>query len=307
MLRMMTAIAAGALALTAPLAAAESYTDAESNFRITIPDGWQNDHDTDESIRLSLLSPRFKETRGLCGVLTMAQPETRGKSQAELDADGDRSFGEEFWIKAMQGADTVKAVAIDGRGVRMVNGHKAYFMVATIDPKASADGPKIKTQQMIEVIPGQFFLIMCMSKADSFDKEEADFTALMNSFAPISDAPVAMREPNGVTSLTMYSLPRYGGVSRVVTQDAANLAEFGWHGTTASLSVAGTGAWEVCEGANFTGRCETVTTSLPTGLGGKTFAVASARHITALLPPSQAAHADPQADVTLAVERLLAH
>jgi hypothetical protein len=291
MLRTTTMIAAGVMALAAT-AAAEPYTDAGNNFRVTIPDGWQNDHDTDQLVKLSVISPRFQETRGLCGVLVTQTPQTRGKTQAELDADGDNAFDEDFWVKAISGVKEAQSAKLDGHGVRMVNGHKAYVAAATLSG-ASGDGSQLtaKTQQMLEMIPGQMFMILCAVRDSAFDQEEADISAFMNSFAPISDAPVAMAPSPGVTSLTMYSQPRFGGVSRVITQDQPNLALLGWRGTTASMSMAGSGAWEVCDGANFAGRCVTVTATLPTGPNGKGFSIASARHVKALLPQ------DPQIDV----------
>jgi hypothetical protein len=302
---MTTMIAAGVMALTAT-AMAEPYSDAENNFRVVIPDGWQNDHDTDKSLKLSLVSPRFDETFAKCAVFVGDSPETRGQSQADLDADGDKEIGDDFWTQGAKSADGLDSITIDGRGVRMINAHKAYFAITTLSGKRK-DGSvvSLKTQQMLEAIPGQFFLLACAASKDGFEKEQPDFDAFMNSFAPLGDARVASAPSSGVTSLTMYTQPRFGGVSRVITQDQANLALFGWHGTTASMSIAGSGAWEVCDGTNFTGRCETVTAALPTGPSGKGFAIASARHVKALLPP-QATRVDPRALMAQMVRRALA-
>jgi hypothetical protein len=298
MFRGINVIVAGAVALSATSAAAEDYSDAANNFRLTVPDGWTSEKPADPYIKLMMLSPRAQETHGQCSVITTLMPETKGLSQADIDAAADKEIDESFWLKGLKVAKEVIDASIESHGARMVNGHKAFFVLAKVTGNVAHAGPATaKMQQMLEAIPGQLFVVTCAAWEASYAKEEADFDIVLNSFAPIGDAPVAMFESIGVTSLTMYSLPRFGGVSRVVTQDAANLAVFGWHGTTASLSTAGSGAWEVCDGINFGGRCETVTAALPTGPAGKGFAIVSARHVNAILPtqPGQTNYIDSSA------------
>jgi hypothetical protein len=211
-------------------------------------------------------------------------------TQEAIDADGEKTVDEAFWLRALKKAKYVDDASIEATGVKMINGHKAYFAIANLSATVPNVGAiKAKTQQMLEAIPGQFFIVTCTASDTGYAQEESDFNIVFNSFAPLSDAPVASAEPNGVSSLTMYSLPGFGGVSRVVTRDAPDLASYGWRVTTASVSVAGSGAWEVCEGANYNGRCRMITAALPTGPDGKLFAVASARRVKAILP----AHAGP--------------
>ena len=292
MLRAIFMIGASALALASTPGAAENYSDAANNFRTTIPEGWSQAEPALQAIKLKIFSPRVETTRGLCTVLVLPVPETRGASQADVDADADKTVDENFWLTGMKHVKNVEDATVDSHGVRMVNGHKAYVANGTMTGNVPNVGSvKAKIQQMLEAIPGQVFIVTCAAWESGFAQEEADINVVMNSFEPIGDVPVAMLRSGGVTSLTMYTQPRFGGVSRVVTQDVPNLALFGWRGTTASMSIAGSGGWEVCEGANFSGRCETITATLPTGPNGKGFTVASARHLKAMLPP-QPGHAN---------------
>jgi hypothetical protein len=49
----------------------------------------------------------------------------------------------------------------------------------------------------------------------------------------------------------------------VVTQDTPDLALAGWRGDTAgSISVAGSGLWQVCDRANYAGTCRVVSSTM---------------------------------------------
>ena len=53
----------------------------------------------------------------------------------------------------------------------------------------------------------------------------------------------------------------HAGASRVITQDAGDLKQFGWSRTAGSFSTSGAGTWEVCDGTNFSGHCRTLSGS----------------------------------------------
>ena len=269
-------LTAALLALATTWAIAAEHSDTANNFRISAPEGWTPDTPINANIKFKILSPRFDQTRGVCTVFTTLNPSSRALTQADIDADGDARIDENFWLTSLKKAKSIKEVTVESHGQKMVNGHKAYFVVAQLTGTVEGVGDvSIKIQQMMEAIPGQFFLVGCAARNadDGYPVEESDFTSVLHSFAPLSDAPVASLSVPGVSSLTMYSQPRFGGVSRVVTQDAPDLAAFGWRGPTASMSVADTGAWEVCDGANYTGRCAVVSGANLAHGGG----VASAR------------------------------
>src|SRR4029079_19620252 len=128
---------------------------------------------------------------------------------------------ENFWLTGMKKAKEVKEVTIETHVTKMVNGHKAYFVIVSLTGEVEGIGEvKAKTQQMIEAIPGQLFIVTCAAgdAEPGYAQDESDFTTVFNSFAPLGDAPVAMLQSPGISSLTMYTLPRFGGVSRIVTQ-----------------------------------------------------------------------------------------
>jgi len=298
-------MAAVLVALTASVAAAADYSDTTNNFRLTVPDDWTQGVPKNAAVRYQILSPRVDTTRGNCTVIANLMPETRGISQADLDAMGEKTFDEKFFLDGMKTAQYVTEATVSSTGGKMVNGHRAYFVVGDLTANIPNDGiVKARTQQMIELIPGQIFIVTCTASDVGYATEEGDFNTVFNSFAPLSDAPVASLSVPGVSSLTMYTAPRFGGVSRVVTQDAPNLAVFGWRSTTASVSIAGSGAWEVCDGADFTGRCQMITTTLATGPDGKGFTIASARHVKAILP-AQSGPVDMRAVLRAGVEAAL--
>ena len=103
------------------------------------------------------------------------------------------------------------------------------------------------------------------------------FKTVFESFAPLNDT-LAAAEPAGLATLTLYAGADFGGVSRGVTQDAPDLAAFGWHDAAASMSVAGPGLWQVCDGANYAGSCRVVA-----GVSHESLAIASARHLSPVL------------------------
>jgi hypothetical protein len=304
MLRM-TALTVAMLTLAASGALAREHSDVANNFRVSIPDGWTSETPISRAIKLKIRSPRAAETRGMCSVITKLIPETKTVSQADIDADGDKTVDEAFWLKGLKKVTAVEDVTIEAHGAKMINGHKAYFVLANITGTIPNVGPvNAKMQQMIEAIPGQLFIVTCTATIAAYAQEESDFDSVFASFAPLSDVPVASLSSPGVRSLTMYSLPQFGGVSRVFTQDTPSVGAYGWRTTTASVSIAGSGAWEVCDGANFTGRCHTITAAMPTGPNGKIFAIASARHVKAILPP-QAGPGDISDALAASVEGLL--
>ena len=132
---------------------------------------------------------------------------------------------------------------------------------------------------MIEAIPGEIFIVTCTGSDTGYATEEADFNLVFDSFAPISDTPVAAAEPPGVSSLTLYAQARFGGVSHVVTKDTPDFAAAGWRQPAASLSIAGASTWQVCEGANYSGACHVVSAAMPAS--GLAAPILSARHYVA--------------------------
>jgi len=64
-------------------------------------------------------------------------------------------------------------------------------------------------------------------------------------------------------TINVFNDVNYGGESRTFTGDMPNLADVGWSGRISSLQVAPGETWEVCAGAGFRNRCQTITSNVP--------------------------------------------
>src|SRR5262249_51015496 len=126
------AVTLAAIAAACASAAAKDYSDEANNFRLTLPTDWTTavPSPPDPFIRVVLKSPRIMLTHANCNVITQAMPAARGVSQAELEAQMDAAFDEQFWLKGMKQAKYVTDASIETTGTKMRNGHKSYFVVA---------------------------------------------------------------------------------------------------------------------------------------------------------------------------------
>lgn len=265
--------------------AGSDYSDPTNNFRLTVPDGWTPAMPPSPVIKFVMRSPRFSDTKGNCNVIYHQMEETKGLSQSDIDDQLSATVDDEFWKSGLKTGRYIDDATVVTSGVKMRNGHKAFFVVANLNATVPDVGAiKAKNQQMLQARPGEIFLVTCTASDTGYATEESDFNIVFDSFAPLSDTPVASAAPNGVPSLTLYSLARFGGVSHVVTQDTPDLALFGWRNGTASASVAGGAQWEVCDGANYTGKCRVVVDALA-GFGQTGAAVTSARRYNGKAEP----------------------
>jgi hypothetical protein len=65
------------------------------------------------------------------------------------------------------------------------------------------------------------------------------------------------RQMGGV-GLRVFEHAEFAGQSATLTRDTPDFRSIGLNDTVSSLRVAGREVWEVCEGRNYTGRCEVV-------------------------------------------------
>ena len=263
-----TSFAALALTLSvATSALAQDYADAAHNFHLTVPDGWLTDLDNEKVISVFLLSPRMQETQGGCAVIAEADEQTKGLTQADIDAGIGAQFGDLFWTQSLSSDSELTAFTIESSGAEQVNGVRRYFaQIKSSMRSASGETVNNRSRQMLSFVPGWSYVLVCSALADKYEAEEADFKIVFASFAPLTSTPVASNAA-GTRSLTLYSESGFGGVSRIVTQDTPNLALFGWRGQAASASVAGGGAWQVCDAADYRGSCRVVSGTLGDGIG----------------------------------------
>ena len=267
-----------ALSLAGALAAqAAEKREVENLFRVQVPAGWQDQTAPVPAMKMLVTSPRVKETGGNCNVISIEMPELQGADQATLDAAGAQVFTSEFWQKEFSDANMQNA-KIEKSGARTQHGRQVFFVRASSDLTSQGTTVNVTQLQDVQLVSGLMFMVTCGARTAGVAREEGDFSTIMTSFEPIASTPTAMMQPNERPSLTLYQQPQFSGVSRVVTQDATDLASFGWSKPAASFSITGASAWQVCDGANFTGQCRTLSGSSPSLAA---FTAASVRRLAA--------------------------
>ena len=105
----------------------------------------------------------------------------------------------------------------------------------------------------------------------------AALVALASSAAPALAQGLSNR-------ITLYAGAGRTGDARSFTDVQSNLGNAGFNDKAASVRIDGGGAWQVCDGANFTGHCETLT-----GNVDDLARVGLARQISSIRPAQQAA------------------
>ncbi len=256
-------------------AAAETVSDTEHNFRVTVPTGWASLANPTENIRIVLGSPRREQTGGSCNVVTEPHPPSKTLSPAQIETELDKELNEASWLAMFKTVIFVDNIVIEKTGSESMNGRKVYYVLATFNTvMPGAAVRQVRLKQYLHAIPGEIFFVTCSATQGSYAQEEDDFKTVFNSFAPLNNA-VASAQPSGAASLTLYAGADFAGVSRVVTRDTPDLTAFGWHDAAASMSTSGAAVWQVCEAANYAGRCRVVADALHERL-----AVASARRLS---------------------------
>jgi hypothetical protein len=271
-------------------ARAEQYNDADANFQLTVPSGWHAAKVTNEFVKLMMVKATDKDNFGICVVVTQIHPETKQLTQAEVDAKLGPLVDEKFWQFALTMTPGTTEATLKSSNTEVKHGRNVYSAVMAFKIPAKDGGTPLDAtaREIMLVIPGQFYFVTCLAPDTGYAAMESDFNTVFNSFVPLNDAPVAANEAPGVSALTLYSEAKFGGVSRVVTQDTPDLTRYGWRKATASVSVAGTAPWEMCSGINYSGTCRPVSNALASSLGNGA-SVMSARRIRAQGEPAMLA------------------
>lgn len=285
--------------------ATTSYTDAEANFQLTMPDGWKTQKGAG-TVKLMMMKAVDRQNLGICIVVTQMHAETKGTTQAQLDAQFAPLIDEKFWQFIITMSPGLEDAEVKTSRTDVRNGRNVYTAVMAIKlkGKTSAETIDATAKEIMLVIPGQFYFVTCVAPDTGYATMEPEFDVVLNSFGPVSDAKVAALETPGVSALTLYSGAQFGGVSRVVTQDTPDLTTFGWSKPAGSVSVSGTAPWEMCSGANYSGECRVVSGSFASSLS-KGGSVLSARRVQASGPTLvRALQSDAAQALTEAVARV---
>ena len=307
MLRLAAACLAFA-SLFAAAAQAESYSDPEGRFSVDVPKDWQAAKPNSAPIALIMAGAHGKDMIGVCAVMVLPSPETKSKTQAEIDAALAAEINDDFWKNSLK-AIGAPGVTIESSGAReAAGGRRVYFVVInTEETNKEGKVERMKGKQEVHAVPGSVHTIVCVTDTDKYEAASADFEAVFASYEPrrglVAQAPAA---PHSV--LTFFAGTDFTGAARVLAQDTPNVPALAMSGPTASLSIAGFGEWEACEGLNFTGACRRLSAA-ETAHAGEALRIGSVRRVAPAGTRGALGVISPAVGLTLkaAVDRARAH
>jgi hypothetical protein len=272
-----TLFASLALAL-AQAPQAETYKDPDGRFHLTIPAGWVNDKIEDRKILTFGAIHQKTETApfdGLCLGMFMDVPNSRTRSQEEINDAISGSVNRKFWEDAMKSTDPDFSMTINSSGAREQGGRDVHYVEYTGTGKKGGETSSAKGKMEFHFVPGSMHFVMCMAMAEHYAAASTDFTTIFASYEPHRDTVISRIERTAPSVLTMFAMPGFKGAARVLSQDTADLAAAGWPTQSASLAVDGAEPWQVCARAGFTGPCRTIVAAE----AGSSAAIGSARRM----------------------------
>lgn len=185
------ACALAAMAVAATASHAADLSDAANTFRVTVPDGWVAEPPAIQ-VSLAVTSPRKPETGGNCTIVTGSDKTSKATSQAEFDDFLATQVNEPFWRTVASSINGVRSGTVEAGG-KTRRGRMVFFAKLTTTI-ATSDGTLSLTQLMdVQGIPGRLYVVTCTALTKGFDREAADFEAIMTSFEPDASASPARR------------------------------------------------------------------------------------------------------------------
>lgn len=192
----MLRIAACALATlaAATIAVAADLTDAANTFHVKIPNGW-NAEPPSIQLSLAVTSPRRPETGGNCTFVT-GSDESKSMSQTEFDDFLATQVNEGFWRTVASSISGVREGTVDGGG-KTRNGRMVFYAKIT-SKVVGRDGTFSLTQRMeVQGVPGRLYVVTCSALSGGYDREAADFDAILESFEPVLSGTPGRRQTLG--------------------------------------------------------------------------------------------------------------
>jgi hypothetical protein len=255
-----------------PAEAAE-LRDAQGRFTLTVPDGWTSDIPANAADFTVVLSKGDAEGApgAACIGLYLDMPTTRSATQADLNTVVEGQLTADFWKSAIQASgDTSFKVISTGKRDR--DGRRIHNVVFTGTVVENGKTESGKGKMEVHFIPGSMHSVMCVTDEAAFVRHTNAFETIFTSYQP-SVAPLIAQARSGTASaLTLFARTAQAGQAQVVSPDTPDTRRAGFNPAAGSLTVDGSGAWQVCSGAGYTGQCETVS-----GPIAAPFAVLSAR------------------------------
>jgi hypothetical protein len=264
-----------AAAVAAPLYAASAYVDPEGRFAIGVPDEWIGGKPTDNRVAALLAKRTETELFAVCVVVLTDTPGTKSMTQADINREAATKLGDDFWLQVYK-AQGAQDVVVSSSSVRDTSGGRKVQTVSAEFSMKQANGElmRFKSREELHAQPGRIHDIGCLSPTAKFDSVKDDIEAVLLSYDPQGGLTVQgpATEPSVVT---LYARANFEGVARVVKNEVVNVAD-----RTGSIMVSGLGAWQVCEGASFTGPC-TIVASAKSASGYGVLKVGSLRPVAA--------------------------
>lgn len=255
MLHRLALLSMAVVSLTAAPAFAESYADPEGRFSIAVPAGWQAGKPASGPAAAMVVKPDGGQVAGVCVVAVTEIPATKSMSQADIDQQFASIMTKDFWANAYktQGAQSVEILSTSTR--EATGGRKVQMVSAKLTIKqANGQMAEVEAREEVHAVPGRMHDVGCLATVDKFEGVKADIGKILASYDP-SGGVVASLTATEPSMLTLYAKANFTGVARVVRTTTSTLATVAWPNQTGSVSVAGYGEWQLCEGANFTGAC----------------------------------------------------
>lgn len=198
----LTALVA-AIALS-QVANADNYVSEEKQFEVTIPAGWSHTVGEGGMIDLILASPRFKESMGLCVLISREIAETRKDSQAKIDEEAGAEINEAFWRAVMTDKNTKVNSVVSKSEMR--NGRRVHF--GTVGVTSTLEGKEVNLQidMVLHVMPGKAMMGQCGANIAQLDAERADIQTVINSYNSTGTGVVAKLDPHHKTENLSHTL-----------------------------------------------------------------------------------------------------
>jgi hypothetical protein len=275
-MRIHASLASALILASASMACASNVTDPGGRFTAVVPDGWTQVPNIQPPGALMMRKNGADGSASVCSVAIVNSPATTSKTQKEIDDELSKGLTSNT-VKASYELLGFKDVNVEKQSTRDGSGHVVFQNVLTLTiPVTGGSGLQLKVFEEMHALPGQIHDLGCMTAPANYDTEEPEFKVIGLGYRP-QGALVAW---NATPSVTLFANASYHGSSAPVSTDTPDVSRLGWIGQTGSVGIADTASWQVCEGANYTGRCMVLNASLP-GRMNQTFHVGSLQRMKA--------------------------
>lgn len=201
----MTTVLLAALALSqAAAASADTYVNEAKQFEVTIPAGWSHKAGDGGMIDLVLSSPRFKETMGLCVLISRENADTRNDSQAKIDEEAGAQINDDFWRAVMADKNT-KVTSVESKS-EMRNGRRIHFGTVRVTSTIEAKEVDLQIDMVLHAMPGKAMMAQCGAMIAQLDAEKADIQTIINSYNSTGTGVIAKLDPRRKTENLSHTL-----------------------------------------------------------------------------------------------------